>query len=135
MAGRVLLVFALCLLCCAAGGVGAWGGGYCTESDWRDLRTVARDMTEAEIEGKYCSRKPEFVTQMRASVQAEVGSSTTPLMSSGGAGGGASGSSQHSGASSGAGPQRSAEGLGTSSSLVSQSSSVQQNLGSAGDTT
>ncbi|RNE99854.1 hypothetical protein TraAM80_07980 [Trypanosoma rangeli] len=80
MAGRALLVCALCVLCCAAGGVGAWDGGYCTESDWRDLRAVARDMTEEEIEGKYCSRKPEFVTRMRASVQeeGETVSGTTP---------------------------------------------------------
>ncbi|RNE99758.1 hypothetical protein TraAM80_08051 [Trypanosoma rangeli] len=69
MAGRVLLVCALCVLCCC-GGVGAWGGGYCTESDWRDLRAVARDMTEAEIEGQYCGRKPEFVQRLRASLQA-----------------------------------------------------------------
>ncbi|RNE94803.1 hypothetical protein TraAM80_10582 [Trypanosoma rangeli] len=71
MAGRVLLVCALCVLCCGGGGgVGAWGGGYCTESDWRDLRAVAREMAEAEIEGQYCSRKPEFVKRLRASLQA-----------------------------------------------------------------
>ncbi|RNE96659.1 hypothetical protein TraAM80_09692 [Trypanosoma rangeli] len=71
MAGRVLLVCALCALCCG-GGVGAWGGGYCTESDWRDLRAVARDMSEAEIEGQYCGRKPEFVQRLRASLQGET---------------------------------------------------------------
>ncbi|RNE95751.1 hypothetical protein TraAM80_10119 [Trypanosoma rangeli] len=69
MAGRVLLVCALCVLCCCGGGVGAWGGGHCTESDWRDLRAVARDMTEAEIDGQYCGRKPEFVQRLRASLQ------------------------------------------------------------------
>ncbi|RNE96869.1 hypothetical protein TraAM80_09595 [Trypanosoma rangeli] len=71
MAGRVLLVCALCVLCCG-GGVGAWGGDYCTESDWRGLRAVARDMSEAEIEGQYCGRKPEFVQRLRASLQAET---------------------------------------------------------------
>ncbi|RNE97499.1 hypothetical protein TraAM80_09293, partial [Trypanosoma rangeli] len=70
MAGRVLLVCALCVLCCCCGGVGAWGDGYCTESDWRDLRAVARDMSEAEIEGQYCGRKPEFVQRLRAGLQA-----------------------------------------------------------------
>ncbi|RNE97579.1 hypothetical protein TraAM80_09267 [Trypanosoma rangeli] len=69
MAGRVLLVCALCVVCCAGGGVGAWGSGYCTESDWRDLRAVAKDMTDTEIERKYCSRKPEFVKGLRASPQ------------------------------------------------------------------
>ncbi|RNE95772.1 hypothetical protein TraAM80_10206 [Trypanosoma rangeli] len=73
MAGRVLLVCALCVLCCCGGGVGAWGGGYCTESDWRDLRAVAKDMTEAEIEGQYCSGKPEFVQGLRASLQSVNG--------------------------------------------------------------
>ncbi|RNE96839.1 hypothetical protein TraAM80_09614, partial [Trypanosoma rangeli] len=73
MAGRVLLVCALCVLCCAGGGAGAWGGGYCTDSDWRGLRAVAKDMTEAEIEGKYCSRKPEFAQGLRVIPQAVGG--------------------------------------------------------------
>ncbi|RNE98547.1 hypothetical protein TraAM80_08774 [Trypanosoma rangeli] len=73
MAGRVLLVCALCVLCCAAGGAGAWGSGYCTESDWKDLRVVAEDMTEAEVEGKHCSHKPEPLGGMRASVQKDEG--------------------------------------------------------------
>ncbi|RNE95334.1 hypothetical protein TraAM80_10272, partial [Trypanosoma rangeli] len=58
---------------------GAWGGGYCTESDWRDLRAVARDMTEAEIEGQYCSRKPEFVQGLRAIPQMEGASDNTEI--------------------------------------------------------
>ncbi|RNE95297.1 uncharacterized protein Tco025E_10076, partial [Trypanosoma conorhini] len=69
MAGRALLVCALCALCCAAGGGRASEVDYCTESDWRDLRAVATDMTDAEIRAKYCGRKPEFVRGLWASLQ------------------------------------------------------------------
>ncbi|RNE95989.1 hypothetical protein TraAM80_10027 [Trypanosoma rangeli] len=53
----------LCVLCCAGAGVGvgAWGGGYCTESGLKDLRVVAEDMADAEIRAKYSSRKAGFV--------------------------------------------------------------------------
>ncbi|RNE95806.1 hypothetical protein TraAM80_10085 [Trypanosoma rangeli] len=51
---------------------GAWGGWKCTESDWRDLMAVAREMAEAEIEGQYCSCKPEFVQGLRVGPQAEA---------------------------------------------------------------
>ncbi|RNE96355.1 uncharacterized protein Tco025E_09749 [Trypanosoma conorhini] len=71
MAGRALLVCALCVLCCAAGGGWAAEGDYCTERDWRDLRAVAKDMSEAEIVAKYCGRKPEFVRGLRASLQGD----------------------------------------------------------------
>ncbi|RNE98046.1 hypothetical protein TraAM80_09112 [Trypanosoma rangeli] len=47
------------------------GWRLCTESDWKVLRAVARNMGEAEIEGQYCSPKPEFVTRMRASWQGD----------------------------------------------------------------
>ncbi|RNF05963.1 uncharacterized protein Tco025E_07688 [Trypanosoma conorhini] len=71
MAGRALLVCALCVLCCAAGGGWAAEGDYCTERDWRDLRAVAKGMSEAEIAAKYCGRKPEFVRGLRASLQGD----------------------------------------------------------------
>ncbi|RNE97518.1 uncharacterized protein Tco025E_09433 [Trypanosoma conorhini] len=91
MVGRALLVCALCALCCAAGGGWAAEGDYCTERDWRDLRAVAKDMSEAEIAAKYCGRKPELVRGLRASLQsggeAEAGGASGP----GGGGGGVEG--------------------------------------------
>ncbi|RNF00992.1 uncharacterized protein Tco025E_08691 [Trypanosoma conorhini] len=71
MAGRALLVCALCALCCAAAGGWAAEGDYCTERDWRDLRAVAKDMSDAEIAAKYCGRKPEFVRGLLASLQGD----------------------------------------------------------------
>ncbi|RNE95921.1 uncharacterized protein Tco025E_10065 [Trypanosoma conorhini] len=82
MAGRALLVCALCALCCAAGGGWAAEGNYCTKRDWRDLRAVAKDMSDAEIAAKYCGRKPELVRGLRASLQsggeAEAGGASGP---------------------------------------------------------
>ncbi|RNE98898.1 mucin-associated surface protein (MASP) [Trypanosoma conorhini] len=71
MAGRALLVCALCVLCCAAGGGWAAEGNYCTKRDWRDLRAVAKDMSDAEIAAKYCGLKPAFVRGLRASLQGD----------------------------------------------------------------
>ncbi|RNF00326.1 uncharacterized protein Tco025E_08822, partial [Trypanosoma conorhini] len=91
MAGRALLVCALCALCCAAGGGwAAEGEGYCTERDWRDLRAVAKDMSEAEIAAKYCGRKPEFVRGLRASLQGD-GAEEGAVSGHGGVGGGVEG--------------------------------------------
>ncbi|ESL10254.1 hypothetical protein TRSC58_02016 [Trypanosoma rangeli SC58] len=54
MAGRVLLVCALCVLCCG-GGVGAWHD-YCNERDWRDLRVINESRTDEELLDRYCNQ-------------------------------------------------------------------------------
>ncbi|RNE97774.1 uncharacterized protein Tco025E_09365 [Trypanosoma conorhini] len=87
MAGRALLVCALCALCCAAGGGWAWPMDYCNETQWTYLKAVNSSKTYAELLDEFCGTKKEFVEMVRAEAEEKDGA-----LRSGHGGAGATGS-------------------------------------------
>ncbi|RNF04734.1 uncharacterized protein Tco025E_08284 [Trypanosoma conorhini] len=88
MAGRaLLLVCALCALCCAAGGGWAWHMDYCNETQWTYLKAVNSSKTYTELLDEFCGTKKEFVEKVRAEAEKEDG-----VVRSGHGGAGATGS-------------------------------------------
>ncbi|RNF03971.1 mucin-associated surface protein (MASP) [Trypanosoma conorhini] len=74
MAGRALLVYALCALCCAAGGGWAWPMEYCKDEHWTLLKAVKPEKCYTELLQEYCGRNTEFVARaMRNATELEKG--------------------------------------------------------------
>ncbi|RNF08353.1 mucin-associated surface protein (MASP) [Trypanosoma conorhini] len=81
MAGRVLLVCALCVLCCAAG----VDVGHCTESNWRDLRAARwRELLLWECEYEFRNETDEKKTASIANCKREVEGNISAVFGSAG---------------------------------------------------
>ncbi|RNE96372.1 uncharacterized protein Tco025E_09908, partial [Trypanosoma conorhini] len=75
MAGRaLLLVCALCALCCAAGGGRAWDMDYCTEENWEFLKLLNSSKNATELLDEYCRHNATFVAAIKHKLTATGGS-------------------------------------------------------------
>ncbi|RNE95521.1 mucin-associated surface protein (MASP) [Trypanosoma rangeli] len=83
MAGRVLLVCALCVLCCCGGGVYAWHD-YCNERDWSDFNSfiLQAKKTDADVD-KYCGHNKTFVQLIKDNLAKAAASKSTETNSQG----------------------------------------------------
>ncbi|RNE95759.1 uncharacterized protein Tco025E_09916 [Trypanosoma conorhini] len=78
MAGRALLVCALCVLCSAAGGW-AWDMDYCTEENWEFLKLLNSSKNSTEILDVYCKHNTTFVAAIKNKLTATGGSAGTGI--------------------------------------------------------
>ncbi|RNE98256.1 uncharacterized protein Tco025E_09269 [Trypanosoma conorhini] len=77
MAGRALLVCALCALCCAAGGARAWDMDYCTEENWEFLKALNSGKNATELLDEYCRHNATFQAAIKNKLTANGGSAGT----------------------------------------------------------
>ncbi|RNE98054.1 uncharacterized protein Tco025E_09327, partial [Trypanosoma conorhini] len=77
MAGRALLVCALCVLCCAAGGGWAWHMDYCTEENWGFLKLLNSSKNSTELLDVYCRHNTTFLAAIKNKLTATGGSAGT----------------------------------------------------------